>query len=403
MTDGPPVPPKPATRTTKAAPRKAAPKAAKPAAEVTQVAPEDPPATNGGQERQQQEEQQFERFEPWKPTGASWREDALARIAELESLAIVLRRHSTQDARSADDLLMVAREHLRVARTAAEDRPGALRGSSGANVTRVVSNIHVAETALLRLAPDDYVLGQIPTIHAYVVENLGPKDTRRTQLKELTSVDHPPLTETQRVMLVAAVREANSEARKKVARVRSFRNVLLVTAGFMLLGALAVAGLGMVDQTAVPLCFTPDTRVVCATQQSPIPKSADVDAVISSTSTPYDLALIELVGMLAAAVAAAAALRKIKGTSTPFSLPIALAVLRLPTGALTAFLGLLLMRGGFVPGLSDLDSPEQILAWAVIFGYAQELFTRLVDNQANTVLNDIGSTSPTAQAPTASA
>ena len=61
------------------------------------------------------------------------------------------------------------------------------------------------------------------------------------------------------------------------------------------------------------------------------------------------------------------------------------------------------MRGGFVPGLSDLDSPEQILAWAVIFGYAQELFTRLVDNQANTVLNDIGSTSPTAQAPTASA
>jgi hypothetical protein len=171
----------------------------------------------------------------------------------------------------------------------------------------------------------------------------------------------------------------------------------------MLLGALAVAGLGMVHQTAVPLCFTPDTRVVCATQQSPIPKSGDVDAVISSTSTPYDLALIELVGMLAAAVAAAAALRKIKGTSTPFSLPIALAVLRLPTGALTAFLGLLLMRGGFVPGLSDLDSPEQILAWAVIFGYAQELFTRLVDNQANTVLNDIGSTSPTAQAPTASA
>ena len=399
MTDGPPVPPKPTARTTKAAPRKAAPKAAKPAAEVTQVDPEDPPATNG----RQQQQQQFERFEPWKPTGASWREDALARIAELESLAILLRRRSTQDTRSADDLLTVAREHLKVARTAAEDRPGALRGSSGANVTRVVSNIHVAETALLRLAPDDYVLGQIPTIHAYVVENLGPKDTRRTQLRELTSVDHAPLTETQRVKLVAAVREANSEARKKVARVRSFRNVLLMTAGFMLLGALAVAALGMVDQTAVPLCFTPDTRVVCATQQSPIPKSGDVDAVISSTSTPYDLALIELVGMLAAAVAAAAALRKIKGTSTPFSLPIALAVLRLPTGALTAFLGLLLMRGGFVPGLSDLDSPEQILAWAVIFGYAQELFTRLVDNQANTVLNDIGSTSPTAQAPTASA
>jgi hypothetical protein len=103
--------------------------------------------------------------------------------------------------------------------------------------------------------------------------------------------------------------------------------------------------------------------------------------------------------MIAASVAAAAALRNIKGTSTPFSLPIALAVLRLPTGAITAVLGLLLMRGQFVPGLSDLDSPAQIVAWAVVFGYAQEIFTRLVDNRAHSVLNDVGSTSPTAQAP----
>ncbi len=49
------------------------------------------------------------------------------------------------------------------------------------------------------------------------------------------------------------------------------------------------------------------------------------------------------------------------------------------------------MRGQFVPGLSALDSPAQILAWALVFGYAQQLFTRLVDQQGQTVLNSVRS------------
>ena len=78
-----------------------------------------------------------------------------------------------------------------------------------------------------------------------------------------------------------------------------------------------------------------------------------------------------------------------RGSSEPYGVPIALAVLKLPTGAVTAVLGLVLMRGGFVPGLSALDTSAQILAWAAIFGYAQQLFTRLVDQQANTVLDSV--------------
>jgi hypothetical protein len=64
-------------------------------------------------------------------------------------------------------------------------------------------------------------------------------------------------------------------------------------------------------------------------------------------------------------------------------------VLKLPTGAITALLGLLLVRGQFVPGLTALDTSAQILAWALIFGYAQQLFTRLVDQQGQTVLDSV--------------
>jgi hypothetical protein len=47
------------------------------------------------------------------------------------------------------------------------------------------------------------------------------------------------------------------------------------------------------------------------------------------------------------------------------------------------------MQGQFVPGLGALDTPGQILAWAAVFGYAQQLFTRYVDQQADTLLDPL--------------
>ncbi len=44
-----------------------------------------------------------------------------------------------------------------------------------------------------------------------------------------------------------------------------------------------------------------------------------------------------------------------------------------------------------MPGLSALDTSAQILGWAAVFGYAQQLFTRFVDQRANAVLDDVGS------------
>ncbi|MGH3803265.1 MAG: hypothetical protein ACRDTD_24660, partial [Pseudonocardiaceae bacterium] len=162
-----------------------------------------------------------------------------------------------------------------------------------------------------------------------------------------------------------------------------------------------VAVMGLVAPAAVPLCFQPEkagkTVVVCPTEQSDFvqtgqqsgPAAPDVDDVVRLTAKPADLLVIELIGFIAAAVAAAASIRGIRGSSEPYGLPVALAALKLPTGAITAFLGLILMRGRFIPGLSELDTSGQILAWAIIFGYAQELFTRFVDRQAHTVLDTV--------------
>jgi hypothetical protein len=155
----------------------------------------------------------------------------------------------------------------------------------------------------------------------------------------------------------------------------------------LMLIALALAIIGSARPDAIPLCFTPGATPVCPTGDRP-----------SST----DFWLIEVVGLVAAAVGGAVSLRTIRGTSTPYSLPVALALLKLPTGALTAILGLLLMRGEFVPGLSALDSSAQIISWAIVFGSSQQLFTRLIDQQANSVLQDVGGHGAAGDRPTSS-
>ena len=63
----------------------------------------------------------------------------------------------------------------------------------------------------------------------------------------------------------------------------------------------------------------------------------------------------------------------------------------MPLGAFVAILGILAVRGGFVPGLSQLDTPDQILAYALLFGFSQQLFTGVLDSKALSLVADLPS------------
>jgi hypothetical protein len=216
-----------------------------------------------------------------------------------------------------------------------------------------------------------------------------------------------PLTDAERSTLLSALRAANSAARREHIRLRSFRNIVVMTTVSLSLLAGGFALLGAQQPSWTPLCFAPQgmETVVCPTTSAALPNEAGTDlpatvaetaSAVESTATGHDVAVVMLIGLGAAAVTGAAALRSIRGTSTPYAVPTALIALKLPTGALTAFFGLLLINGGFIPGLSALDTSGQILAWAMVFGAAQHLVTRLVDRKAQDVLDSVGSTPMTA-------
>jgi hypothetical protein len=206
----------------------------------------------------------------------------------------------------------------------------------------------------------------------------------------------------ERGKIVTGVRGASSEALREQLRLRSFRNILIATIIGLTLLAGGVALLGWFFPMSVPLCFQPslesgETVIACPTAFSNrIPPEAQPGPVliyrISEAVRRWDHLTVELVGLMGAAVVATIRIRSIRGSSEAPDLPLLLALLKLPMGAITAFLGLLLVRGGFIPGLSALDSPAQILSWALVFGFAQQLFTRLVDQQGQTVLNNVRAT-----------
>jgi hypothetical protein len=370
------------------------------------------------------------------PVWVAWREGTLTRAKELEALAAWVRSVNPRDQ---DTVLEAAIGcHLDAARQAATvqklNPPRRLRVfRNGPLMERASSNLDAAEAHILNMAPAEYVLGQMPCLLRHVQGHLVATDPGRLAFERIARAvgvgdpDRPAgppradqerdaeihcwkrTVDEERGKIVTAVRAASSAALREHVQLRSFRNVVVATALLMTLLAIGVAFIGLIDRSLVPLCFAPEESgtvvVVCPTAQSdrftpsqdgvtPPTGNApvkDIDAVVDQTSRPMDPLVVELVGLTAAAVAGAAAIRGIKGSSERYGLPVALAALKLPTGAITAFLGLLLMRGQFVPGLSALDTSAQILAWALVFGYAQQLFTRLVDQQGQSVLNSVRS------------
>ena len=152
-------------------------------------------------------------------------------------------------------------------------------------------------------------------------------------------------------------------------------NILLSAAALLILITIATIVFVSINPELMPLCFPADTPTAC-------PTSNGSDAHPQNT----DIQLVAVLGALGGALAATLAIRNLKGTSTPYDVPVALAALKVPLGALTAILGLVAIQGMFVPGLSQLDSQGQILAYALVLGFAQQAFSRLLDQQAQTLL-----------------
>jgi len=345
-------------------------------------------------------------------------------------------------------------KHLQRARVAAgeageaacEDQQSLRRSRSyallvGARCDGAFLNLHAAQVLLANLYSEEDIKASIPAVLDRLQKCLPETDHRRLQAEALDSevstgdrlASQPRWNgrnNARRSIRVARNHRANhgwsadTLARRRAAlrnamqvgyeaqdelyaQVRSFRNILYTGTVLLTLLVIAVCIVGAKRPGAIPLCFQPSNTAGTSQPSSTGGESFVCPSTTGQAARPKggDVSIVALMGLLGGALSATFTIQKLRGTSTPYGVPIALSILKLPAGALTGITGLVLLYGKFVPGLSELDSQGQILAYAIVLGIAQHLVTRFVDQKAEDVLGSVPSKqrSPTSAQPPAEA
>lgn len=279
-------------------------------------------------------------------------------------------------------------------------------------------NLHAAEALIVELYDMDRLIAEAPEAIARVEAGLDRDDPRVEAARSLlTRLPSTPLASA-RAEMFKMIEVGHSAADHSHSRLRGFRNALLGGALVIALLLLLFVAYVWAHPQKVPLCFSPSlensqaTAWVCPTGQTAPPGNPE-HGIARGATDQHDVLVVALLGLLGGAFSAAVALRNLNVSATPYDVSLALAALKLPLGALTAIGGLIALQGDFIPGLSELDSQGQILAYALILGYAQQLLTGLLDRRADQLLASVpgkervrsrsGGTAPPPPPPAASA
>jgi hypothetical protein len=246
---------------------------------------------------------------------------------------------------------------------------------TGGEIDLAYCALHTAGQILLSVEPEDTVKAHIPDMAASVITSFRGDDLRvRGYLKTLEILATPgrPIQASDRAQLRAIRQACDSSDASAHSDARTFRNTLVVIGAMLLVLVAGVAGLAWVDQ---------GFRAVFA-----------VAAVAKHGPDRWYVLELEVIGSLSGLAGAALTLKNYTGYRHTYGLPVVQALLKGSAGAATGLLGVLLAGSGFISALS-LHPGAQIFAVALIFGYAQYLFTRLLDRQAKDILTSAGSRS----------
>jgi hypothetical protein len=345
--------------------------------------------------------------------GAFWQHVVLTRVALARDDLRRCREHRAGEPGLEAGLDQVERLLSTAEQAALRPPSRILHWLTGSGINRAFTSLHAAQVLLARHSPDQGLEGRLLSALARLRATMPLTEDRRRVLEEhfdaaaattATAVPDAAVTgastpgrgernggvgpdgadgpgpsapRVPRWVLEKALEWSYAASDAQYARLRSFRNIIVAMSVALLVLAVGLAVMGMVWPDSLQFCFGSDpAKQVCPT---------------GARATWRDALLIEVLGATGGAMAAVLAIRNIQGTSTPYSVPFALAMLKLPLGAVVALVGLLLIHGRFIPGLTDLDTSGQILAYAVVLGVAQQAVTAMVDRRGQELLEKIPS------------
>jgi len=286
-----------------------------------------------------------------KPHGA-WREDVKAEVAYAKS-ELDARNHDTKHAR---DLLSLVTD-------TAEKRGSLLTWWTGDLQERAWRFLHEAEAEIPKFLSKDELYAHSEEVLKQAHAALSAKDRQVTHLSKLINkvdreASHAALAAETSHLTWAVYCKLDESHRQR----RACRNRLILLTGIGLVGV---------------------TLLIVATALGPIDlNSASQTGIPSGWETPLLLALF---GAMGAFVSSVPALSRIKGAGSPSGLVLYQLLLKLTTGALFAFFGIVMLQSGVINELIATHTLLGLLVWAAIFGSSQQTVTRLVDRKVSAI------------------
>jgi hypothetical protein len=325
-----------------------------------------------------------------KQSRGAWRVEIGVRAAEIHHrLAVATEKRSEgclpgQSKKTRKAIATATTESLATAQAAATEVPPRTARLSdwrtGTAITTAWESIHEAEINVMRLETPEAIWTNISKLLVWIQDAMDSGYLRARHETELKAMLEAPTKagEAGKPLKVdhAAVEQAFRDVvianRERYASVRAFRNALVfvtVTLGGLiaLLAIWHAADPGFVD-----LCGHSGKRVHC------------VSGTVSHAS---DLALIAMVGAVGGLMALAFGFIESEQTPTRYDPRLWQTILKPVAGAATALAGVLLLQANMLTGVVKLQSEAAVLSYALLLGFSQQLFTRLIDKRADTLIS----------------
>jgi hypothetical protein len=306
----------------------------------------------------------------WQLTVESRARRVRAELAELEAVP-----GTEQDRQTAAEALAVVDGAL------ATREPfwrGPASWWSGWHIERAWRALHEAEICTAAAPPD--LAARLPGLRQRAANYLPEEDLRMQALNTLQP--SCPASPGDKAVVVDALRAAFDISDDAHAAARALRNKLIAAAILLFVVNTVLGMVGILRPEFVPMC-------------AHLPQAGEHSVVLTvcasggKSPAPADIWLVQLIGSFGAIIAAVVLLVRRRPSLSPYILIGYQALIKVLLGSALAVVGVLALSAGVAQGLTCITSQSALLLWAALLGYSQQVGTRLLDNYADRVMDQV--------------
>jgi hypothetical protein len=236
---------------------------------------------------------------------------------------------------------------------------------TGQRITAAWESVHRAEAELAAICSQDDALAVIPGLRAWMQQVLT--DRQELACYERAFEDAVRARAIDRTVLRQAYEDTITANVDWHSSMRTFRNILFSVAAVLALLLLALAVWHAIDPQVVSLCRTVRSRTLCFGEHA--------------SPAGHALVLILLIGAVGGLLSSAFLLGKMESAPSRYNLLIPQLTLKAVTGAATALAGVILVQSHVLVAPVGGLSTGVMLAYALLFGFSQQLLTQYVDRR----------------------